>query len=120
MRDYAAAAVLNCVEIALHALSISHVRTLAQIPALQLYIDTEGTFRPERLVEIAGRFGMSETDVLDNVAYAKAFNSDHQMTLLEQVRRRGSHQNSFRTKPLTHPTRKFSIPAAGLSHRRVP
>ena len=28
----------------------------------------------------------AETDVLDNVAYAKAYNSDHQMTLLEQVR----------------------------------
>jgi DNA repair protein RAD51 len=50
-----------------------------------LYIDTEGTFRPERLAEIATRFGMNPEDVLDNVSYAKAYSSDHQMTLLEQA-----------------------------------
>jgi DNA repair protein RAD51 len=50
-----------------------------------LYIDTEGTFRPQRLVEIARRFGMDAEDVLDNVAYAKAYNSDHQLSLLEQA-----------------------------------
>lgn len=50
-----------------------------------LYIDTEGTFRPERLVEIAARWGLSAEDVLDNVSYAKAYTSDHQMTLLEQA-----------------------------------
>lgn len=47
-----------------------------------LYIDTEGTFRPQRLVEIAQRFGMDENTVLDNVNYARAFNSDHQLNLL--------------------------------------
>uniref|UniRef100_A0A8D9A0Q9 DNA repair protein RAD51 homolog 1 n=1 Tax=Cacopsylla melanoneura TaxID=428564 RepID=A0A8D9A0Q9_9HEMI len=39
-----------------------------------LYIDTEGTFRPERLVAIADRYKLIGTDVLDNVAYARAFN----------------------------------------------
>ncbi len=33
-----------------------------------LYIDTEGTFRPERLVAIAERYGLNPDDVLDNVA----------------------------------------------------
>ena len=50
-----------------------------------LYIDTEGTFRPERLVAIAERFGVSPEDVLDNVAYARAFNSEHQGQLLDQA-----------------------------------
>ena len=36
-----------------------------------LYIDTEGTFRPERLLAIAERYGLSGSDVLDNVAYAR-------------------------------------------------
>lgn len=49
-----------------------------------LYIDTEGTFRPERLVAIAQRFGLNSDDVLDNVAYARAYNSDHQSQLLIQ------------------------------------
>ena len=35
-----------------------------------LYIDTEGTFRPERLLAIAERYGLDGTDVLDNIAYA--------------------------------------------------
>lgn len=47
-----------------------------------LYIDTEGTFRPERLIAIAERFGMDANACLDNVAYARAFNTDHQMRLL--------------------------------------
>lgn len=50
-----------------------------------LYIDTEGTFRPERLLAVAERYGLRGSDVLDNVAYARAYNSDHQMTLLSQA-----------------------------------
>ena len=47
-----------------------------------LYIDTEGSFRPEKLKAIAERFGMDAQDVLDNVAFARAHNSEHQMELL--------------------------------------
>lgn len=47
-----------------------------------LYIDTEGTFRPERLLAVAERFGMDGNEVLDNVACARAYNSDHQLKLL--------------------------------------
>lgn len=47
-----------------------------------LWIDTEGTFRPERIEPIAARFGLDATDVMDNIAYARAYNSDHQTQLL--------------------------------------
>ncbi|ENN78154.1 DNA repair protein RAD51 homolog 1 [Dendroctonus ponderosae] len=47
-----------------------------------LYIDTEGTFRPERLLAVAERFKMEPQTVLDNVAYARAYNTDHQTQLL--------------------------------------
>jgi DNA repair protein RAD51 len=50
-----------------------------------LYIDTEGTFRPERLLAIAERYGLNGPDVLDNVAYARAYNTDHQTQLLIQA-----------------------------------
>ena len=50
-----------------------------------MYIDTEGTFRPERLLAIAERYGLSGEDVLDNIAYARAYNSDHQHKLLDQA-----------------------------------
>uniref|UniRef100_A0A336M225 DNA repair protein RAD51 homolog n=1 Tax=Culicoides sonorensis TaxID=179676 RepID=A0A336M225_CULSO len=47
-----------------------------------LYIDTEGTFRPERLLSIAERYKMDANAVLDHVAFARAFNTDHQTQLL--------------------------------------
>jgi DNA repair protein RAD51 len=48
-----------------------------------IYIDTEGTFRPERLQAIAERFGLDPQVALENVAYARAHNSEHQMELLK-------------------------------------
>jgi len=50
-----------------------------------LYIDTEGTFRPERLVSIAERYGLNEEDVLENVTYARAYNAEHQDKLLSEA-----------------------------------
>mmetsp|Transcript_8108 Transcript_8108/g.17472 ORF Transcript_8108/g.17472 Transcript_8108/m.17472 type:complete len:346 (+) Transcript_8108:72-1109(+) len=48
-----------------------------------IYIDTEGSFRPERLRAIAERFGLDPAVVLENVACARAHNSEHQMELLK-------------------------------------
>ncbi|XP_025675109.2 meiotic recombination protein DMC1 homolog [Arachis hypogaea] len=46
------------------------------------YIDTEGTFRPDRIVPIAERFGMDPAAVLDNIIYARAYTYEHQYNLL--------------------------------------
>ena len=48
-----------------------------------LYIDTEGTFRPNRLFSIANRYGVDPQGVLENIAYAKAHNVEHQLHLLQ-------------------------------------
>jgi DNA repair protein RAD51 len=50
-----------------------------------LYIDTEGTFRPERLVEISEKYGLNAESVLSNVVYARAYNSDQQLRLLSEA-----------------------------------
>ncbi|KAI9222960.1 Rad51-domain-containing protein [Blastocladiella britannica] len=50
-----------------------------------MYIDTEGTFRPERCLAVAERYNMDGSEVLENIAYARAFNSDHQSALLIQA-----------------------------------
>ena len=42
-------------------------------------------YRPERLLAVASRYGLEGSDVLDNVAYARAYNSDHELTLLTQA-----------------------------------
>ncbi|GJP74879.1 hypothetical protein CLOP_g5407 [Closterium sp. NIES-67] len=46
------------------------------------FIDTEGTFRPERIVPIAERFGLDPNAVLDNIIFARAYTHEHQYQLL--------------------------------------
>ncbi|MEK6982741.1 MAG: DNA repair and recombination protein RadA [Candidatus Micrarchaeota archaeon] len=50
-----------------------------------LFIDTESTFRPERIKQIAEACGMNGDDVLKNIYVAKAENSDHQILLVEKA-----------------------------------
>ncbi|XP_030196503.1 meiotic recombination protein DMC1/LIM15 homolog isoform X2 [Gadus morhua] len=50
-----------------------------------IFIDTENTFRPDRLKDIADRFNVDHDAVLDNVLYARAYTSEHQMELLDFV-----------------------------------
>jgi DNA repair protein RadA len=50
-----------------------------------VYIDTENTFRPERIQQIAKGFGLDPEETLNNIRVARAFNSDHQMLLAEKV-----------------------------------
>ncbi|MGQ0377019.1 MAG: DNA repair and recombination protein RadA [Nitrososphaerota archaeon] len=50
-----------------------------------LYIDTENTFRPERIVSIAKANGMEPEKVLDRIIVARAYNSAHQILILEEA-----------------------------------
>ncbi|MHA1409968.1 MAG: DNA repair and recombination protein RadA [Candidatus Odinarchaeia archaeon] len=50
-----------------------------------LYIDCEGTFRPERIVQMATAVGLDPKEALKNVWCARAYNSDHQMLLIQQA-----------------------------------
>lgn len=49
-----------------------------------LYIDTENTFRPERIISIAKAKGLDPEKVLDNIIVARAYNSAHQILILEE------------------------------------
>ena len=49
-----------------------------------LFVDTEATFRPERIVQLAEAQGMDPQAVLKNIQVARAENSDHQMILVER------------------------------------
>ncbi|XP_063244463.1 meiotic recombination protein DMC1/LIM15 homolog isoform X2 [Bacillus rossius redtenbacheri] len=50
-----------------------------------VFIDTENTFRPDRLRSIANRFQLDETVVLDNVLYARAYTSEQQYEMLDFI-----------------------------------
>jgi len=62
------------------------VNTIKQYPdSVVVYIDTENTFRPERIIQLAKGAGLDPDDVLKKIRIAKAYNSDHQMLLTEKV-----------------------------------
>ena len=50
-----------------------------------VFIDTEGTFKPARVKQIAEHLGANSEKVLKNILVARAFNSDHQILLMEKV-----------------------------------
>jgi len=50
-----------------------------------LYIDTENTFRTERIVQMAKHLDLNPEEVVKNIIYAEAYTSDHQMFLLDNA-----------------------------------
>ncbi|XP_003748400.1 meiotic recombination protein DMC1/LIM15 homolog [Galendromus occidentalis] len=50
-----------------------------------LFIDTEHTFRPERLRDIGHRFDLDIEAMLENILYARAYTSEQQMDLLDMA-----------------------------------
>lgn len=50
-----------------------------------LFIDTEGTFYPRRVYDIAKVRGLDPDGVLKNIIYARCYNSDHQMLLVDKA-----------------------------------
>jgi len=59
-----------------------------------VYIDTEGTFRPERVVDMAKGVGVDPQQALARIHVARAFNSNHQMLLVQKA------QELAREKPI--------------------
>ncbi len=49
-------------------------------------IDTEGTFKPGRIKEMAEGIGANPEKVLENIFVARAFNSSHQMLLVDKIK----------------------------------
>jgi DNA repair protein RadA len=50
-----------------------------------LYVDTENTFRLERIVQMSRHLGLDPAQVVKNIIYAEAYTSDHQMFLLDNA-----------------------------------
>jgi DNA repair protein RadA len=50
-----------------------------------LYIDSEHTFRPERVMQMAEHMGLNPEDALKNIKVARAYSSDDQMLMAEQA-----------------------------------
>lgn len=50
-----------------------------------IYVDTENTFRPERIIQMAEGAGLDPESMLENIIVARAYNSDHQMLIIDQA-----------------------------------
>ncbi len=49
------------------------------------YIDTEGTFRWERIEAMARALGLDPDEVMENILYQRVYNSDHQMAVVDEL-----------------------------------
>jgi len=58
-----------------------------------IVIDTENTFRPERIVQMANALELDPEEVLQKIHVARAFNSHHQMLLVEKAKDLGKEKN---------------------------
>lgn len=56
------------------------------LSARAVYIDSEGTFRWERIESMARAVGLDPDQVMENILYIRALNSDHQMAIVEELR----------------------------------
>ncbi|MCI4348617.1 MAG: DNA repair and recombination protein RadA [Thermoplasmata archaeon] len=59
-----------------------------------VYVDTESTFRPERIVDMAKAAGIDPSGALERIHIARAYNSNHQMLLIQKA------QELAREKPI--------------------
>ncbi|HLC75273.1 MAG TPA: DNA repair and recombination protein RadA [Candidatus Nanoarchaeia archaeon] len=66
-----------------HSLAVQQFKKNPE--GITVYIDTENTFRPERIEQFAVGAGLDPTAALRSIRVARAFNSDHQMLLAEKV-----------------------------------
>lgn len=77
----------------MHNSQICHtLSVMVQLPKEQgglegsaVYIDTEGTFRPERISEIATARGLNPDEILPKIMVARAYNSAHQELIVKDL-----------------------------------
>jgi len=50
-----------------------------------IFIDTENTFRPKRIMEMAEAVGLDPLEALKRIRYVRAYSSDHQMLIVEKI-----------------------------------
>ncbi|WFO75757.1 DNA repair and recombination protein RadA [Desulfurococcaceae archaeon MEX13E-LK6-19] len=50
-----------------------------------VYLDTEGTFRWERIESMARALGLDPDQVMENILYQRIYNTDHQISVVEEL-----------------------------------
>jgi len=70
-----------------HQLCVNVQRPLDQggLESHVFYIDTENTFRPDRIQQMSEAYDLDANEILEKIHVARAYNSSHQMLLVEKV-----------------------------------
>jgi len=50
-----------------------------------LFVDTEGTFSPQRVYQMTQAMGLEPEKTLENIIYARCYNSDHQTLIVDHA-----------------------------------
>ena len=67
------------------AVNVQLPREKGGLEGKALFIDTEASFRPDRIRQMTETSGLNPDEVLRNILVARAINSDHQMILVEKL-----------------------------------
>lgn len=68
------------------AVNVQLPKELGGLEGSVIVIDTENTFRPERITQMAEARGLNPSEVLSNIYVAQAYNSSHQMLLVDNAK----------------------------------
>jgi len=67
------------------AVNVQLPREKGGLEGKALFIDSEGTFRWERIEAMARALGLDPDKVMSNIIWARAISSDHQMAIVEEA-----------------------------------
>lgn len=82
---------------------------------IALFVDTEGSFRPERVVEMAGARGVDPAGVLDRIVYVRSDSASEQMETVRMMQtRKATSPAAFVVVDTL--TRNFSLEFPGRSN----
>lgn len=73
------------------------VRALIENPENKaIFLDTENTFRADRIKDFAKSNGLDPDNALERIFVARAYNSDHQILLADEIEKMLQTDNSYR------------------------
>jgi len=96
-------------------LAMQAVLLAARLGTRSLYIDTEGSFRPERLGQMAKARGWETDGLLERIVYVRSDSSSEQMETIRGMAKRES-TSSCRLVVVDTLTRNFSVELPGRSN----
>jgi len=67
------------------AVNVQLLKNKGGAEGMCIYVDTEGSFRPSRIRQMAKGHKLDEEEILKGIKVARAFSSDHQILLAEQI-----------------------------------